>query len=79
MSHFYPRNTTGRNKRLVPEEATPFERAARHVERRSGLHRDVWMGGLGAHPLNARHYRLMCRLGKIDTTAKPRRTGMRAA
>lgn len=64
--HCAPRNPTGYSGRRVPEDNTPFERAARHVERRSGVSRDVWMAGMGTHPLNARHYRLMCRLANID-------------
>jgi hypothetical protein len=68
-----PRNPTGYSKRLVSEEDSPFERAARQVEKRSGVSRDVWMCGLGQHPLNERHYRLMCRLAKVDVNQQPRK------
>ena len=70
MSHFLPRNPTGHSVRKVKEEDSPFERAARHLEKRSGIPRELWMGGLGRHPLNARHYRLMCRLAKINRPQK---------
>lgn len=77
--HCAPRNPTGFSERTVAEDETPFERAARHVERKTGLPRDIWMGGLGRNPANERHYRLMCRLGKVNVNKEPRQQGMRAA
>lgn len=71
-----PRNPTGHNSRLIAEDETPFERAARHIEKRTGSARDVWMNR--NNPLNERHYRLMCRLAKVTSLNAPR-TRQRAA
>ena len=65
MSHCTPRNPSGYNGRTTSLENSPFERAARHVERRTGIRRDQWMRGLARNVLNDRHYRLMCRLAGI--------------
>lgn len=71
MSHFVPRNPTGSSRRLIPEEQSPYNRAARHIERRTGVPRDVWMNK--KHPLNERHYRLMCRIAGVQINKDPRR------
>lgn len=75
--HCAPRNPTGYSRRTISEEDTPFERAARHIEKRTGLSREAWMGGLGRNPTNQRHYRLMCRLAKVDVNKEPRQQGIR--
>lgn len=71
MKYATPRNPTGRNGWDAPVKRSPFEMAACHIERRSGLARDAWINR--NHPLNERHYRLMCRIAGVQINKDPRR------